>query len=131
MYYEDVLFQIWSKRDCIQRFYKQKQVTDIFTNDINKVAVSDRVSCSNGKDEYLAGHQTNGETIISLFIKTPKNIFSYDVSQYGKNSVYTMSFNIFQVKEWVLHYRNIWDEIETRLFEKLTTEKLNIVKRRS
>ena len=31
-------------------FYWQRQITDIFTIDINKVVVSDKVSCNNGKD---------------------------------------------------------------------------------
>ena len=54
------------------------------------------------------------KTIIALFIKTPKNIFSYGVSQYDKNSSDTMSFNVLQ-------YRNIWNETESQLFEKLAT----------
>ena len=57
-----------------------------------------------------------------LFIKTPKNIFSYGVTQYDENSVHTMSFNISKTRRWVLQYRNIWDEVEPQLFEKLTTE---------
>ena len=57
-----------------------------------------------------------------LFIKTPKNIFSYGVSQYDKNSAYTMSFNVSEEKEWVSQYKKIWNEVESQLFEKMATE---------
>ena len=77
---------------------------------------------NNGKDwRYTVGYQVDGETIIPLFIKTPKNIFSYGVSQYDKNSAYSMSFNVSEAPEWVLQYRNIWNEVESQLFEKLAT----------
>ena len=89
-------------------FHKQRQITDILTIDVNKVVLSEKVPCNNGKDwRYIVGYQVDGETIIPLFIKTPKNIFSYGVSQYDKNSAYTMSFNVFEAPEWVLQYRNI------------------------
>ena len=56
--------------------------------------VSDKVPCNNGKDCcYIVGYQVDGG-LVPLFIKTPKNIFSYGVSQYDKNSAYTMSFNV-------------------------------------
>ena len=45
--------------------------------------------------------------LIPLFIKTPKNIFGYGVSQYDKNSAYTISFNVSEEKEWVAQYKNI------------------------
>ena len=84
--------------------------------------VSDKVSCNNGKDcRYIVGYQVDG-ALIPLFIKTPKNILSYDVSQYDKNSAYTMSFNVSEEKEWVSQYKKIWNEIESQLFEKLATE---------
>ena len=42
-------------------FYGQRQITDIFTTDVNKVVVSDKVSCNNGKDcRYIVGYQVNG-----------------------------------------------------------------------
>ena len=63
--------------------------------------------------------------LIPLFIKTPKNIFSYGVSQYDKNSAYTMSFNVSEEKEWVSQYKKIWNEVESQLFEKLVTEPIN------
>ena len=69
--------------------------------DINKVVLSDKVTCNNGKDcYYIVVHQVGG-ALIPLFIKMPKNIFSYGVSQYDKNSPYTMSFNVWEVNEWM------------------------------
>ena len=103
-------------------FYRQTQITDIFMIDVKKVVLSDKVSCNNGKDwRYIVGYQVDGETMIPLFIKTPKNIFSYGVSQYDKNLSNTMSFNVSEAAEWVLQYRNIWNEVESQLFEKLAT----------
>ena len=93
-------------------FYGQRQITDLFTIDVNKVP------CNNGKDcRYIVGYQAK-EALMSLSIKTPKNIFSYGVSQYDKNSAYTISFNVSEEKEWVSQYKNIWSEVESQLFEK-------------
>ena len=93
-------------------FYGQRQTTDLFTIDIGKVVVSDKVTCNNGKDcRYIIGYQDN-EALMPLFIKTPKNTFSYGVSQYDRNSAYTMSFNVSEEKEWVPQYEKIWNEIE-------------------
>ena len=79
------------------------------------------MSCSNGKDcRYIAGYQVDG-TLTPLFIKTPKNILSYGVSQYDKNSACTMSFNVSEAREWVSQYKKIWNDVESQLFEKLTT----------
>ena len=121
---KDVQFQILVKERLKSKdFHKQKQITDIFTIDKNKIVLSAKVSCNNRKDwRYIVGYQVDGETITSLFIKTPKNIFSYGVSQYDKNSAYTVSFNVSEAMEWVLQYRKILNEIESQLFEKLTTE---------
>lgn len=33
-----------------------------------------------------------------------------------------MLFNVSEVPQWVLQYRNIWNEVESQLFGKLTTE---------
>ena len=83
---EDV--QIWSEKGCSER-----QINDIFTVNINKVVVSDKVSRNNGKScRYIVGYQVDGG-LIPLFLKTPKNILSYGVSQYDKHSAYTMPFN--------------------------------------
>ena len=88
-------------------FYGQRQITDIFTIDVNKVVISDKVPCNNRKDcRYIVGYQVDGR-LVPLFIKTPKNIFSYGVSQCDKNSSYTMSFNVSEEKEWVVQYKKI------------------------
>ena len=70
--------------------YGQGKITDIFTIDVTKVVLSDKVPCNNGKECHYIGYQAN-EALMPLFIKTPKNIFSYGVSQYDKNSAYTIS----------------------------------------
>ena len=70
-------------------FDRQRQTTYIFTISVKKVVVSDKVSCNNGKDyRYIVGYQVDG-ALIPLF-KTPKNIFSYGVSQYNKNCLYNV-----------------------------------------
>ena len=103
------MFKFGQKEVTAKNFCGQRQITDIFTIDVNKLVVSDKVRYNNGKDCcYIVSYQTN-EALIPLFIKTPANIFSYGVSQYDKNSAYTMSFNVSEEKEWVLQYRNIWN----------------------
>ena len=93
-------------------FYGQRQINDLFTIDLDNVVISDKVPCNNGKDcRYIIGYQVN-EALMPLFIKTPKNTFSYGVSQYDKNSAYTMFFNVSEKKEWVPQYEKIWNEIE-------------------
>ena len=71
------------------------------------MVISDKVPCNNGKDfRYIVGYQVNG-ALIPLLIKTPKNIFSYGVSQYDKNSAYTMSFNVPEEEAWKTQYKRI------------------------
>ena len=72
---------------------------------------------------YIIGYQVDGE-VIPLFIKTPKNIFSYGVSQYDKKSARRKLFNVSEEKEWVSQYKRIWNEVESQLFEKLATESI-------
>ena len=116
------MFKFGQKEVTTKDFYGQRQITDIFTMDVNKLVVSDKVPCNNGKDcRYIVGYQVDGG-LIPLFIKTPKNIFSYGVSQYNKNSAYTMPFNVSEEKEWMSQYKKIWNKVESQLFEKLATE---------
>ena len=116
------MLKFGQKEVTTKGFYEQRQITDIFTINMNKLVISDKVPCNNGKDyRYIVGYLADG-ALIQLFIKTPKNVFSYGVSQYHKNSAYTMSFNVFEEKEWVLQHRNISNEVESQLYEKLTTE---------
>ena len=90
--------------------------------DANKLVISDKVSYNNGKGcRYIVGYQVDG-VLIPLFIRTFKNAFSHGVSQYDKNSAYTMSFNVSEEKEWTSQYKIIWNEVESQLFEKLATE---------
>ena len=84
--------------------------------DVNKVVVSDKVQCNNEKDcRYIADYQVD-DALIPLSIKTRINKFSHGVSQYNKNSTYTMSFNVSDEKGWVAQYKKIWNEIESQLF---------------
>ena len=70
-----------------KEFNRQRQISDIFTIDVNKVVVSEKVPRDNLKDHRsIINYKVNKEIIIPLFIKTPKNIFSYGVSQYDKHS---------------------------------------------
>ena len=70
---------------------------------------------------YIVGYQFDGG-LIPIVIRTPKNMFSYFVSQYDKISAYTMSFNVSKEKEWKSQYKKIWNEVGSPLFEKLVTE---------
>ena len=94
-------------------FKNQKQITNLLKINVNKVAVSGKISCNNGKDwERIVGYQVDEETIVpKLFIKTTKNIFSYGVSQYDKHSAYTVPFKVSKAPKWMLQYRNIWNEV--------------------
>ena len=116
------MLKFGQKEVTTKDFYGQRQITDIFTMDVSRLAISYKVPCNNGKDcRYVVGYQVD-EGVILLFIKTPKNMFSHGVSQYDKNSAYTMSFNVSEEKEWVSQYKKIWNEVESQLFEKLATE---------
>ena len=85
------------------------------------MVVSDKVPCNNGKDcSYIVGYQVD-KLLIPLFIKTPRDIFSYVVSQYDKDSAYIMSFNASEKKEWLSQYKKVWNEVESQFFEKLAT----------
>ena len=116
------MFKFGEKAVTTKDFYGQRQITDIFTINVNKLVISDKVPCNNWKDcRYIVGYQVDGIPI-PLFIRTPKNVFSYGVSQYIKNSAYTMSFNVSEEKECVSQYKKIWTEVKSQLFEKLAAE---------
>ena len=103
------MLKFGQKEVTTKDFYGQRQITDLLTIDVNKVVVSDKAPCNNGKDcRYIVGYQID-EALIPLLIKTPSDTFSYGVLQYDKNSAYTMSFQI-------------WNEVESQLFEKMATE---------
>ena len=116
------MLKIGQKEVTTKDFYGQGQITDIFTMDVNKLVISDKVPCNNGKDcRYIVGYQGDAALIL-LFIKTPRDIFSYGVSQFDKNSAYTMSFNVSEEDTWKTRYKKIWNEVESKLFEKLATK---------
>ena len=93
------MLKLGQKEVTTKDFYDQRQITDIFAIDVNKVVVSDKMSSNNGKDcRYVVGYQVNG-ALMPLFIKAPKNIFSYGVSQYDKSCAYTISFNLSEEQE--------------------------------
>ena len=103
------MFKFSQKALTVKDFYRQREMTDIFMIDVNKVVVSDKVPCNNGNDCcYIVDYQVN-EALTPLFIKTPKNIFSYGVSQFDKDSTMplTMPFNVSEVKEWVSQHKII------------------------
>ena len=107
------MLKFGQKEATTKDFYEQRQITDIFTIDVNKVVVSNKVSCNNKKDcRYIVVYQVDG-ALIPLFIKAPKNVFSYGLSRYDKNSTYTMSFNVSEEKEWVSQYEKISNEVES------------------
>ena len=74
------MLELGQKEVTTKDFYGQRQITNIFMININKVVVSDKVPCNNGQDcRYIVGYQVDG-ALMPLFIKTPNNIFSYGVS---------------------------------------------------
>ena len=92
------MFKFGQKEVTTKDIYGERQITDIFTINVNKVVASNKVPCNNGKGcRYIVGYQVDG-ALVPLFIRTPKNIFSYGVSQYHKNSAYTMLFNVSEAK---------------------------------
>ena len=116
------MLKIGQKEVTTKDFYGQGQITDIFTMNVNKLVISDKVPCNNGIDyRYIVGYQGDAALIL-LFIKTPRDIFSYGVSQFDKNSAYTMSFNVSEEEAWKTRHKKIWNEVESQLFEKLATE---------
>ena len=69
------MMKFGQKEVTIKDFYWQREITDLFTIDVNKVVISDKVSRNNGKDcRYNIGYWAN-EALMPLLIKTPKNIF--------------------------------------------------------
>ena len=116
------MLKFGQKEVTTKDLHRQKQIPNTFTIDVSKVVISDKVPCNNEKDSrYIVDYQVNGAQA-TMFMKTPKNGFSYGVSEYDKNSAYTMSFNVSEEKEWVSQYKKIWNEVESQLFEKLATE---------
>ena len=114
-------------------FYKFGQVTisskefyeavviDIKTLNIANIVVSDPITDSKKGKRYIIGYNIDGK-IVALRIKTPKNVYSYGVSQYSETSKWCMSFNLEAHNEWIVKYRKIWEAVEAQLFQCLTTD---------
>ena len=109
------MLKLGQKEVTTKEFYGQRQITDIFAIDVNKVVVSDKVSCNNGKDcRYIVGYQLY-EALIQLFIKTLRDIFSYDVSQYD---AYTMSIMSLRKKSGCLNIKRLGMKLSHSFFKK-------------
>ena len=114
-------------------FYKFGQVTvsskefyeaidiDIKTLNIDNILVSDPILDNKKGKRYIIGYNIEGK-IVALRIKTPKNVYSYGVSQYSETSKWCMSFNLEGHDEWIKKYEKIWGSVEAQLFQCLTTE---------
>ena len=114
-------------------FYKFGQVTisskefyeavviDIKTLNIANIVVSDPITDSKKGKRYIIGYNIDGK-IVALRIKTPKNVYSYGVSQYSETSKWCMSFNLEPHNEWIVKYIKIWEAVEAQLFQCLTTD---------
>ena len=63
------MFKFGQKEVTTKDFYGQRQITDIFTIDLNKVVVSDKVSYNNGKSNcrYIVGYQADGDTDTTVY----------------------------------------------------------------
>ena len=61
------MLKFGQKEVTTKDFYGQRQITDVFTIDVNKMVVSDKVSCNNGKEcRYIVGYRRD-EPLIPLF----------------------------------------------------------------
>ena len=50
------MLKFGQKEVTTKDFYGQRQITDIFTIDVKKLLISDKVPCNNGKDcRYILG----------------------------------------------------------------------------
>ena len=48
-----------------KEFNRQRQISDIFTIDVNKVLVFEKVPCNNERDHrFIIGYKVNKETIM-------------------------------------------------------------------
>ena len=118
------MLKLGQKKVTTKDFYGQSQITNLLTIDVNKVVVSGKAPCNNDCRNNCR-YQVNG-ALMPLFIKIPRDIFSYGVSQYDKNSAYTISFSVSEEEAWKTQYKKIWNEVESQLFEKMSTEPTKI-----
>ena len=65
------MLKFGQKEVTTKEFYGQRQISNTFTIDVNKVVVSDKVSCNNGKDcRYIVGYQVDGGTDTTVYQDT-------------------------------------------------------------
>ena len=58
------MLKFGQKEVTTKDFYGQRQITDLFTVNVSKVVVSDKVPCNNGKDcRYIVGYQVDGVAV--------------------------------------------------------------------
>ena len=62
------MLKFGQKEVTTKDFYGQRQITYIFMIVVNKLLVSDKVSCNNGKDcRYIVGYQVDGGTDTTVY----------------------------------------------------------------
>ena len=62
------MLKFGQKEFTTKDFYGQRQITDIFMIEVNKVVFSDKVPCNNGKDcRYIVGYQVDGGTATTVY----------------------------------------------------------------
>ena len=62
------MFKFSQKEVATKDFYGQRQITDIFTIDINTLVIFDEVPCNNGKDcGYIVGYQVDGDIDTAVY----------------------------------------------------------------
>ena len=65
------MLKFGQKEVTTKDFYEQRQITDIFRIDVNRVVISDKVPCNNGKDcRYIVGYQVDGGTDTTVYQDT-------------------------------------------------------------
>ena len=63
------MFKFGQKEVTIKDFYGQRQISDMFTIDVNKVVIHDKVPCNNEKGHrYIVRYQVDESML--LFIVT-------------------------------------------------------------
>ena len=110
------MLQFGQKSVDSKDFYRSKRIIDVSNIDLDKIVVSNSISCNKGKDQRFVVGYEDDEKIIALYIKTPPKVFSYGVSQYSENSAWNMGFNVEDHEDWQDDYNKIWKAVEEQLF---------------
>ena len=88
---------IFGQREIASKdFHKQRQIIDIFLINANKVMLSEKTSCNNGKDWwYIVGYQVDGEKLYHCLSGHPKTYLSMACH----NTTRTLPTKLFNVSE--------------------------------